>query len=131
HADIVADGLEHPWGLDFLPDGDAIVTERPGRIRILSDGELSDPVENVPPVVAQGQGGLLDIVASPDFASSGLIFFSFSQGGEGGAGTAVARARLMREDASARLEEPEIIFSMARKTGTSHHFGSRLVFRPD
>ena len=61
--------LEHPWGLDFLPGGDAIVTERPGRIRILSAGKLSEPVKGVPKVAARGQGGLLDIVASPDFAA--------------------------------------------------------------
>jgi glucose/arabinose dehydrogenase len=130
-ADIVADGLAHPWGLDFLPGGDVIVTERPGRIRILSDGELSDPVEGVPDVVARGQGGLLDIAVSPDFARSGLVFFSFSEPGEGGAGTAVARARLVRDGGSARLENLETIFSMAKKTGTRQHFGSRIVFRPD
>lgn len=130
-ADIVADGLENPWGLDFLPGGEAIVTERPGRIRILSRDSLSDPVSGVPEVVAEGQGGLLDIVASPDFASDNLVYFSFSQPGEGGAGTAVARARLQRDGGGARLDNVEIIFSMARKTGTSHHFGSRLVFARD
>jgi glucose/arabinose dehydrogenase len=130
-ADIIADGLEHPWGLDFLPGGDVIVTERPGRIRILSDGELSDPVEGVPEVAARGQGGLLDIAVSPDFATSGLVFFSFSEPGRGGAGTAVARAKLMRDGAAARLENVETIFSMAKKARTSHHFGSRIVFRPD
>jgi glucose/arabinose dehydrogenase len=130
-ADIVADGLEHPWGLDFLPDGDVIVTERPGRIRILSNGELSDPVEGVPDVAARGQGGLLDIAVSPDFASSGLVFFSFSEPGSGGAGTAVARAKLVRDGATARLEDMETIFSMSKKSRTRHHFGSRIVFRPD
>jgi glucose/arabinose dehydrogenase len=130
-ADVVADGLEHPWGLDFLPDGDVIVTERPGRIRILSNGELSEPVEGVPDVAARGQGGLLDIAVSPDFAKSGLVFFSFSEPGRGGGGTAVARARLVRDGATARLEDMETIFSMAKKTRTSHHFGSRIIFRPD
>jgi glucose/arabinose dehydrogenase len=130
-ADILADGLEHPWGLDFLPGGDVIVTERPGRIRILSNGELSGPVEGVPDVVARGQGGLLDITVSPDFATSSLVFFSFSEPGKGGAGTAVARAKLVRDGATARLEDVETIFSMAEKSRTSHHFGSRIVFRPD
>lgn len=130
-SDIVADGLEHPWGLDFLPGGDAIVTERPGRIRVLSQAGLSEPLPGVPEVVAEGQGGLLDIVASPDFASDNLVYFSFSQPGDGGAGTAVARAKLRRDGASARLDQVEIIFSMAKKTGTSHHFGSRLVFGDD
>ena len=130
-AETLGGELEHPWGLDFLPDGDAIVTERPGRLRILSGGELSAPVSGVPQVAAAGQGGLLDIAASPDFASSGLIYFSFSEPGDGGAGTAVARARLVRDGDAPRLEGLEVIFSMERKTGTSHHFGSRLVFHPD
>jgi glucose/arabinose dehydrogenase len=128
---IVADGLQHPWGLDFLPDGDAIVTERQGRIRLLSSGGLSEPVAGVPEVAARGQGGLLDIVAAPDFASSNLVFFSFSEPGQGGAGTAVARARLVREGNTARLDEVEVIFSMAKKTNVRRHFGSRLVFAPD
>jgi glucose/arabinose dehydrogenase len=68
-AEIVADGLQNPWGLDFLPDGDVIVTERPGRIRILSGSRLSEPVAGVPKVAARGQGGLLDIVVAPNFAT--------------------------------------------------------------
>lgn len=131
-ASIIANGLENPWGLDFLPDGSAIVTERPGRIRILgSDGLVSEPVEGVPEVRASGQGGLLDVVAAPDFADSQAIFFSYSEPGRGGAGTAVARARLIRDGAAARLEDVEVIFSMQKKTPTRHHFGSRLVFAPD
>src|SRR5690606_26264177 len=93
--------------------------------------ELSPPVKGVPDVVARGQGGLLDIVASPDFATSKLVFFSFSQAGTGGSGTAVARARLVRVDGSARLDDVEVIFSMAKKTRVTRHFGSRLVFSPD
>lgn len=131
-ADIIAGGLENPWGLDFLPDGQAIVTERPGRIRILSrEGELSEPLAGVPEVAARGQGGLLDIVAAPDFSTSNLIFFSFSQPGQGGAGTAVARAKLVRDGSSARLGDVQVIFTMAKKTGVTRHFGSRLVFAPD
>lgn len=130
-AEIIGEGLEHPWGLDFLPGGDAIVTERPGRMRIFSNGELSEPVEGVPEVAARGQGGLLDIAVSPNFASDNLIFFSFSEPGRGGAGTAVGRARLVQDQGGARLEDMKIIFSMATKTRTSHHFGSRLVFGPD
>jgi glucose/arabinose dehydrogenase len=131
-AETIADGLQHPWGLDFLPDGEAIVTERPGRVRILSrDGRLSEPLDGVPRVAARGQGGLLDIVAAPDFASSNLVFFSFSEPGRGGAGTAVARAKLVRDGGSARLDDVEVIFSMAKKTNVTRHFGSRLVFSPD
>src|SRR5262245_22468230 len=80
-ADIVTNGLEHPWGLDFLPDGDVIITERPGRIRLLSQGRLSEPLAGVPKVAEIGQGGLLDVAASPDFERSNLIFFSFSEPG--------------------------------------------------
>lgn len=130
-ASIVADGLEHPWGLDFLPDGSAIVTERPGRMRLWMVGALSDPVEGVPEVAADGQGGLLDVAVAPDFAASDTIFFTFSEPGKGGAGTAVARARLVRDGGTARLEDVRTIFSMARKTGKTQHFGSRLVFGPD
>jgi glucose/arabinose dehydrogenase len=130
-AETVVDGLENPWGLAFLPDGGAIVTERDGRMRIIADGKLSEPVAGVPQVAASGQGGLLDVALSPDFATDNLIFFSFSEPGEGGQGTAVARAKLVRDGASAKLEDLTTIFSMAKKTGTSHHFGSRLVFRPD
>ncbi len=130
-AETLGGTLEHPWGLDFLPDGDAIVTERPGRMRILSDGVLSEPVEGLPDIAVGGQGGLLDVAASPDFESSGLVYFSYSEPGHGGAGTAVARGRLVRDGEAARLEDLDVIFSMARKTGTGHHFGSRLVFGPD
>lgn len=130
-AEVIADGLRNPWGLDFLPDGEAIVTERPGRMRILSREGLSDPVEGVPRVAARGQGGLLDVVVAPDFATSNLVFFSFSEPGRGGAGTAVARAKLVREGSAARLEDVEVIFSMKKKTNVTRHFGSRLVFAPD
>jgi glucose/arabinose dehydrogenase len=130
-ADVLADGLDHPWGLDFLPGGEAIVTERSGNIRILSNGQLSEPVEGVPEVVARGQGGLLDIAVAPDFDASGMVFFSFSEPGEGGAGTAVARGKLVRNGATARLDEVQVIFSMGIKTRAGQHFGSRLVFAPD
>ena len=87
-AEVLTDQLENPWGLDFLPGGDVIVTERPGRIRLFSDGKLSEPLAGVPEVAARGQGGLLDVIAGPDFEKSGLIFFSFSEAGQGGTGRA-------------------------------------------
>ncbi|MDQ6436499.1 PQQ-dependent sugar dehydrogenase [Mesorhizobium sp. LHD-90] len=130
-ADIVADGLRNPWGLDFLPDGSVIVTERPGRIRLLADGKLSEPIGGVPKVAARGQGGLLDVAVSPNFAADNLIFFSFSEPGRNGAGTAVARAKLVRDAGGERLEDVKVIFSMSKTTGTTRHFGSRLVFSPD
>jgi aldose sugar dehydrogenase len=130
-AETVASGLSNPWAIDFLPDGAAIVTERPGTMRVLVDGVLSDPIEGVPEVWAQRQGGLLDVAVSPDFADSGLIFFTFSEPGEGGAGTALARAVLERDGASASLSGVEVIFTMNRKTNAGQHFGSRIVFHPD
>lgn len=129
-AEVVADGLDHPWALEFLPDGAALITERPGTMRILSDGQLSQPLGGVPEVYDNGQGGLLDVALANDFEDSGTIFLSYSQPGQGGAGTAIARATLVREG-EPRLDNVETIFSMNRKTGTSRHFGSRIVTAPD
>lgn len=130
-ADVIANGLDHPWGLDFLPGNEAIVTERSGNIRILSQGGLSEPVAGVPKVQVRGQGGLLDIAVARDFERSGTIFFSFSEPGRGGAGTALARAKLVREGAAARLEDVKVIFSMNRKSNAGQHFGSRIVVNDD
>jgi glucose/arabinose dehydrogenase len=129
-ADVVAGGLDHPWGLDFLPGGDAIVTERPGRMRLLSQGRLSDPVDGVPEVYAHGQGGLLDVLVPSDFDKTDTIFFTYAQPGEGGVGTAVARARLVREG-KPHLADLKVIFSMDNKARTNLQFGSRLVEAPD
>ena len=131
NAETIAGGLEHPWGLAFLPDGGVIVTERPGRIRLIADGAVSEPVAGVPDVAARGQGGLLDVAIAPDFAETGTIFFTFSEPGKGGAGTALARASLVRQGDRPRLRNVDVIFRMARKTRTSHHFGSRIVVMPD
>lgn len=121
----VAEGLEHPWGLAFLPDGRYLVTERPGRLRIVGpDGTLSAPVAGVPEVFAKGQGGLLDVALDPDFATSPWVYLSFSEPGEGGGGTSVARGR-WENDA---LVDVEVIFRQSPKLDTGQHFGSRLVF---
>lgn len=130
-AEIVADGLENPWGLDFLPNGEAIVTERSGTIRILTAQGLSEPVEGVPEVADRGQGGLLDIAAATDFETSGTIFFTYSEPGDGGAGTALARAKLVRDGQNASLEDVKVLFSMNKKTPAGQHFGSRIVLQPD
>ena len=124
----VAQGLDHPWGLAFLPDGRMLVTERPGRLRSVGrSGELSDPLAGVPEVRAGGQGGLLDVALSPSFAQDRLVYLTFSEPGEGGAGTAVARGRLGERG----LEDTQTIWRQQPKAGTSQHWGSRLVFRPD
>lgn len=129
-ADVVAGGLDHPWGLDFLPDGDAIVTERPGRMRLLSQGRLSEPLRGVPEVYAKGQGGLLDVLVPRDFDRTGTIFFTYAQPGDGGVGTAVASARLVREG-NPHLADLKVIFAMDNKARTNLQFGSRLVEAPD
>jgi len=130
-ATVIASGLEHPWGMAFLPDGDVLVTERPGRMRILSNGKLSPPVAGLPKIAANGQGGLMDVAISPHFSSDSLIFFTFAQPGKGGSGTAAASAKLVRDGGKARLEDVRIIYSMKKKTASPLQFGSRLVFAPD
>ena len=132
-AETVAKGLVHPWGLAFLPDGRMLVTERPGRMRIVGkDGKLSEPLQGVPAVYANGQGGLLDVVLSPDFATSGLIYFSYSEPRGGGSnGTTVARARLVTQGDGGRLDNFQVIFRQEPAYASSAHFGSRIVFMPD
>src|SRR5690606_31023397 len=105
-AETVAEGLIHPWAIAFLPAGRTLVTERPGRMRLANmEGQVTAPIEGVPKVFAQGQGGLLDVALAPDFQSSGTIYFSYAEPREGGRnGTAVARARLVEGDDRPRLE---------------------------
>lgn len=124
-----AHGLEHPWGLQFLPDGRLLVSERPGRLRIVGkDGRLSPPVANLPAVAAGGQGGLLDIRLAPDFANSGRLFFAFAESrGEGKNGTSVARGKLVLTDQGGRLEDVKVIFRQMPAVDSSYHFGSRIV----
>jgi glucose/arabinose dehydrogenase len=123
-------GLEHPWGLAFLPDGRMLVTERPGRLRIVgADGALDPrPVGGVPRVVRGGQGGLLDVTLHPDFRTNRLVYLSYSGEGPGGSSTEVARARLVESNGPPRLEDMKVIFRQQPKSDGSGHFGSRLVF---
>ncbi len=131
-ATVVAEGLEHPWGLDFLPGGELIVTERPGRLRIVdADGRLSEPVAGLPDIAALGQGGLLDVAVASDFARTGRIYLTFAEPGDDGAGTAIAGATLVRDGSAARLDDVKVLFSMPKKTGRGQHFGSRIVLHPD
>ena len=125
----VAVGLEHPWGMELLPDGRFLVTERPGRLRLVGrDGKLSEPLTGVPEVYARGQGGLLDVALSPGFAQDRLVYLSFAEAGAGGAGTAVARGRLGERG----LEGTEVIWRQQPKVdGSYNHWGSRLAFRSD
>ena len=126
HLVKVTDGLEHPWGLAFLPDGRMLVTERPGRLRIVADGWLvPEPVAGVPEVWDEGQGGLLDVALHPGFSENGLVYLSYSSpDDDDDAATAVARGRLVGD----RLEDVEEIYVALPRDDNGRHFGSRLVF---
>ncbi len=124
----VAAGLEHPWGMAFLPDGKFLVTERPGRMRIVdAKGNVSAPLQGVPEVAAVGQGGLLDVALAPDFATSRRVYFSYAEARDGGNGTSVARAKLGPQG----LTDVEVIFRQVPAVDSPGHFGSRLVFARD
>jgi glucose/arabinose dehydrogenase len=131
-AKTVASGLEHPWALAFLPDGRYLVTERPGRMRIVAaDGRLLAPLAGLPPIAAGGQGGLLDVVLDSDFASNRTLYFCFSEPGPDGNAavnsTALARAQLSAD--ATRLENMQVIFSQQPKFASRLHFGCRIVER--
>ncbi|WP_298953655.1 PQQ-dependent sugar dehydrogenase [uncultured Methylobacterium sp.] len=128
----VAHGLNGVWAFAFLPGGRLLVTEKGGRMRIVSpEGEAGPPVAGVPKVEARGQGGLLDVVVGPSFVADGRIYFSYAEKREGGNGTTVARARLVEEGGRARLEDTEVIFRQNPAYDGDKHFGSRLVFSGD
>jgi glucose/arabinose dehydrogenase len=127
-VETVANRLDHPWGLAFLPDGRMLVTERPGRLRIVTeDGKVSAPLKGVPKVFAQGQGGLFDVALDPDFDSNRIVYIAYAEPGGGGAGTAVARGKLSDES----LDDVQVIFRQQPKVSGPNHFGGRLVFTPD
>ncbi len=124
----LAHGLDHPWSLAFLPDGDALVTERSGQLRRLTPkGLVEAPLLGVPKVVARGQGGLLDVALDPDFVDQGVLYLCYSGKGKGGANTEVARA-VLRDN---RLQKVEIIFRAEPRTGGANHFGCRIAFDSD
>jgi glucose/arabinose dehydrogenase len=127
----VVEGLERPWGLAFLPDGRWLVTERPGRLRVVGrDGKLDgQPVAGLPRVDAQGQGGLMDVALHPQYATNGWIYWTYSQrDGEGNNGTEVARGRLAGTPGAYRMDDVQVVFRMQPKTNAGLHFGSRIVF---
>ena len=128
----VAQGLQTPWGMTFLPGGKMLVTEKAGRLRIVSpDGTLSEPVTGLPPVSARGQGGLLDVALDPSFGSNQMIYWSFSEPQEDGTNnTAVARGKLI-EGAAPRVENVQVIYKQSPSMRSNGHFGSRLEFGRD
>ncbi|MBD8064011.1 PQQ-dependent sugar dehydrogenase [Devosia sp. PTR5] len=131
-ATVLAEGLNHPWGLALLPDGRFLVTERSGQLRVIENGVAGEPIAGVPAVVAKGQGGLLDVALARDFETSGRIFLTFSEtpedaGEQRGTGTAVMVAKLTLKGNSGQLGNQETIFRMNRFDNSNRHFGSRVV----
>jgi glucose/arabinose dehydrogenase len=122
----LTEGLEHPWGLAFLPDGRMLVTERPGRLRVVAaDGKLDPrPVEGLPAIAETGQGGLLDVALHPQFRDNRWVYLSYAARGDRGVGTEVLRGKLSGH----RLEDTQVLFRMQPKSSGGRHFGSRLVF---
>ena len=127
----VTAALDFPWSLEFLPDGRLLVTEKGGAFRFVSrDGTVSEPGTGLPPVMSEGQGGLLDVALDPDFATNNLIWWTFSEPREGGNGTALARGRLA-SGARPDVSDVEIVFRQVPAFASEHHFGSRIAFAPD
>jgi aldose sugar dehydrogenase len=122
----VVEGLQQPWSLAFLPDGRMLVTEKAGRLRIVTQGKLDpNPIEGLPgAVTVHGQGGLHDVVPHPEFSKNSLIYVAYAGRGNDGVGTELARGRL----AGHRLEDVRVLFQMSPKTGRGQHFGGRIVF---
>jgi glucose/arabinose dehydrogenase len=127
---VVARGLEHPWAVEPLPGGDLLVTEKPGRMRIISaKGEKGRPLAGVPKVDARGQGGLLDVTLSPRFESDRTVYWSYSEPRQGGNATSVARGVLSPD--RSRLDQVRVIFRAMPTYDGTMHYGSRLAFGPD
>src|SRR5882762_7206763 len=128
HVTTIVQGLEHPWSLAFLPDGRMLVTERPGRLRVVAQGKLDpQPIAGLPQVAAGGQGGLFDVVLHPNHQHNQLLYLAYAARGDGGTGTELARARLNGR----RLEDVQVLFRQSPKGASSIHFGGRIVFDRD
>jgi glucose/arabinose dehydrogenase len=127
---VVTDGLAHPWAVEPLPGGDLLITERPGRMRIVSaSGNVGEPIRGLPEVDARGQGGLLDVALSPSFATDRRIYWSYTEPRDGGNGTAVATGVLSADRNS--VGQVAVIFRALPAYAGRLHFGSRLAFGPD
>jgi glucose/arabinose dehydrogenase len=130
-VETIANGLANPWSLAFLPDGRLVVTERPGRMRIVGkNGKLSPALAGVPQVAARGQGGLHDVVLDRDYAQNNTIYFCFAEPASGGARTALARAKLI-DDATPRLDDVKVIFHQDGPLSSGNHFGCRIAQASD
>ncbi len=121
----VAQGLEHPWGLAFLPDGNLLVTERAGRLRLVRDGTLDPkPVPGVPDLVVSGQGGLLEVLLHPEFTANRTLFLSYSHRNGAGMTTRVAKAKFIED----RLTDVSVIFEAEPRSSKTRHFAGRMAF---
>lgn len=125
--ETVAQGLEYPWSIAFLPSGDALITERPGRLRLLQRGEISEPISGAPEVYAAGQGGMLEVLVDPSFNENRLIYLSYAHGTAQANATRVARARLV----DGQLEDLQVIFTARPWKDTAAHYGGRMCFLSD
>lgn len=123
--------FNEPWAMTFLPDGNLLVTEKPGNLLIVSQDGTKTEVSGVPEVAYGGQGGLGDIILHPDFPNNNIVYLSYAEAGDGGRGAAVARATLVREGGAAALQDLEVIWRQQPKVSGSGHYSHRLVFSPD
>ncbi|MEI7806073.1 MAG: PQQ-dependent sugar dehydrogenase [Hyphomicrobiales bacterium] len=131
NVETIAGGLANPWSLAFLPDGRMLVTERPGRLRVVTrDGKLSQPLAGVPRVYASGQGGLLDVTLDRNFVQNSTIYFCFAEPLASGSRTAMARAKFV-DDATPRLDDVKVIFRQEGPASFGYHYGCRIVQMPD
>lgn len=127
-VEVLAEGLQNPWGMAFLPDGRILIAERPGQMRIYADGQLlEESVGGMPPVWANGQGGLLDVVLHPDYDKNGWIYLGYARPGSRGGNTAISRVRLEGN----QITEEELLFHGQPHTTAGHHFGTRILFDED
>ncbi|MBX4991871.1 glucose/arabinose dehydrogenase [Rhizobium binae] len=125
----LTDGLDHPWAVEVLTDGAYLVTERPGRMRVIRDGKASDPIAGIPKVSARGQGGLMDVALAPDFATSRKLYFTAAVANAKGSGTEVFSATLSRDEK--RLDAVTPVFTMRRFTSGDIQYGSRIAIATD
>jgi aldose sugar dehydrogenase len=130
-VETIASGLDHPWGFAFLPDGRLLVTERPGRMRIVGkDGKISPALAGVPKVFASSQGGLLDVALDRGYGDNHTIYFCYADPVNGGARTSLARARLV-DEGTPRLDDVKVIFRQEGPLSNGRHFGCRIVQTSD
>ncbi|OWW22928.1 PQQ-dependent sugar dehydrogenase, partial [Noviherbaspirillum denitrificans] len=127
-VDSIAKNLEHPWGLTFIGDGRLLVTERPGRMRVVQpDGKTGEPIEGLPKIDVGGQGGLLDVLADSGYARNRTIYFCYAEPARSGSGNSTALASARLSDDLKRLEQVKVLFSQKPKTSSDAHFGCRIV----